>query len=133
MERFVLKQRTRNNRGFTLIEVLIALAIIAIALTAVMKSTSLSIRNHIYLQNKTIALWVAEDVINQTRVGLLQLSDSESGTENQTMMFNQAWSWKAWLKPTANAGIQEIDVEVFEKDSKNRLIKLTGYMNAKTS
>lgn len=61
------------------------------------------------------------------------MSDSESGTENQTMMFNQAWSWKAWLKPTANAGIQEIDVEVFEKDSKNRLIKLTGYMNAKTS
>ena len=46
-------------RGFTLIEVLVATAIIAIALGAIIHSASLGVANLTYLRDKTFAHWVA--------------------------------------------------------------------------
>ena len=48
-----------NLRGFTLFEVLVALSIIAIAMTAVMKVQVQQSRNHLYLEQKIAAHWIA--------------------------------------------------------------------------
>ena len=59
--------------GLTLIEVLIALAIVSIAMTAIIKATSQNIRSTQYLEHKTLAAWVGEEVLNKARVELLRL------------------------------------------------------------
>ena len=51
------------KRGFTLLEVMLALAIFALAATAVLQIASGALSNQQVLEEKTVAGWVAE---NQT-------------------------------------------------------------------
>ncbi|HAX3897739.1 type II secretion system minor pseudopilin GspI [Escherichia coli] len=60
------------KRGFTLLEVMLALAIFALAATAVLQIASGALSNQHVLEEKTVAGWVAE---NQT--ALLQAVDIE--------------------------------------------------------
>lgn len=116
-----------NNTGFTLIEVLVALAILSIALTTIIKVTTLNIKNTIYLQNKTIAAWVGTQAINEARVGLIKFSSDEK-IEQETTMFHQKWKWQGEMVSTPNPHIKKIVVEVFEKASDAKLIELESYV-----
>ena len=53
----------RGDRGFTLMEVLVALAVLAIALAGVMRLSAQTIDATVYLHDKTLALWVAQNRI----------------------------------------------------------------------
>lgn len=114
--------------GFTLIEVLIALAITAIAVTAVIKATSQNIRSTGYLQNKTIAMWVGEDVINRARLGLITLSDEEGEEKESMNMLGQTFYWQGKQEQTPNKRIYQLNVKVFANENEESpLINLTGY------
>ena len=121
----------RKNAGLTLIEVLIALAIISIALTAIIKATAQNIRSTSYLQEKTIAMWVGQQVINEARVNLLVLSGDDK-VQQQTAMLGQEWYWQASKKNTANPKIIMLKVDVFNKDPDNDnaapLVSLESYV-----
>lgn len=116
----------KKNKGFTLIEVLVALAILSIALTTIIKVTVLNIKNTIYLQNKTIAAWVGTQVINEARIGLIKLSDDNE--DHEVKMLNQEWKWQGEMVSTPNAHIKKIVVDVFDKASEARLIELESYV-----
>src|SRR5437870_12834725 len=111
-----------KNKGFTLIEVLIALAILSIALTAIIKSTSQNMKDTHHLQQKTIASWVGTQVINLTRVKQLKLPQEPDELSEETDMLGQKWLWKAKRVPTPNPKIQEIKVSVFHKKDETPLI-----------
>ncbi len=115
----------KTNAGFTLIEILIALVILSIALTAMIKSTSQNIKDTIHIQNKTIATWVASQVVNEARMGLLNLS---SGSEQQTEMLGQKWPWNANMTDTPNPHIRKIEVIVYSPSHQNELAHLESYL-----
>ncbi len=52
----------RQTSGFTLIEVLVALAVVGLALGAALSSTAGSIRNHTHVREQTLASWLAMDL-----------------------------------------------------------------------
>lgn len=106
----------RSNAGFTLIEVLIALAILSIALTAVIKATSQNIKDNAYIQNKTIATWVASQVMNESRVGVIKVPTAPDKLEEETEMLGRTWKWQASLNPTPNQHIKEVQVKVFDSN-----------------
>jgi general secretion pathway protein I len=56
-------------RGFTLIEVLMALVIVSIALTAIVRASSLTITNFGVLQQQTLAMLSAENSLAELRIG----------------------------------------------------------------
>ena len=58
----------RNNRGFTLVEVLVALAVVAVVLGAVIQTTAIQSDNLGHLRNRSFAQWVAANRIHELRV-----------------------------------------------------------------
>lgn len=122
----------RKISGMTLIEVLIALAIIAISLTAVIKAASQNIRGTDYLQNKTIALWVGQEIMREAQLGLLSIpEDDADGEADTTNMLGQDWYYRAAQTATGNASIKKLRVRVYTREPKDDdaspLIDLDGY------
>jgi general secretion pathway protein I len=120
-----------KSQGLTLIEVLVALAIIGISLTAVIKAASENIRATAYLQTKTIALWVGQEIMSEVQVGVLPLEGNREDQVSTMNMLGQDWYWRATEKSTANTHIKQIRVRVYEHDPEDEgissLIDLDGY------
>ncbi len=57
-----------NQNGFTLLEIMVAIAILATAMTAVIKSTSQVSTNAFLLRQKTFAHWVAQNKMNELMI-----------------------------------------------------------------
>ena len=126
------KNWVSDAAGLTLIEVLVALAIIAIALTAVIKATSQNIRGTGYLQKKTIALWVGEQAMNEARVGLLKTSSDSRNDSHLTNMLGMDLYWHAIQATTPNKRIKKITINVYDKkdidEDDSPIVTLEGYV-----
>ncbi len=99
-----------RERGFTLLEVLVALAVLAVAMGAVIKSAAQGAANATYLRDQTLAGWVALNTINEA---LLQkdwppVGDSEGVTE----MAEREWQWKLRVANTSDPDLRRLDVSV---------------------
>ncbi|KTC78260.1 GspI family T2SS minor pseudopilin variant LspI [Legionella brunensis] len=104
-------KKTLDNAGFTLIEVLLALAIIAIALTALIKATAQNVANTQRIQEKMISHWVAMQGVSMVQLGLLAVSTSQETTQITTML-GQRWYWRAKASPTPIKSVQQITITV---------------------
>jgi len=119
----------KQQLGLTLIEVLIALAIVAIALTAIIKAATQNIRATDYLQQKIVANWVGLQVVNEARLGLLAVPAMTEGVQHTTVMLGQAWSWHARQLATPNKRIAKVVVDVWREGGEHgRLAVLEGYV-----
>lgn len=97
------------KNGFTLVEVLIALAVIAIALTALLKVTSQNIDNTIRVKEKFISHQVAMQAVTMIQLNLVQLNPSQESTQ-VTSMLGEKWYWRAKISPTPIKGIQQLSI-----------------------
>ena len=119
-------QRIQNKQGFTLIEVMVALLVVAISLFAIFKSTSAVTWHASYLKEKTIANWIA-----QNRVALYRSKKTwtnVSNTSGQVSMADAEWDWKMHVAKTENPNVRKIDVEVFRDGDEVVIGSATGYI-----
>jgi general secretion pathway protein I len=108
-----------SARGFTLIEVLVALVIVAVGMSALMGALSSSARTVTYMQDKTFAEWVALNQIATIRLGLKQGELPPAGTTNGDIdLANRSWHWRQDVVASQVPGINRIDVKVRPKDVK---------------
>ena len=105
----------RTARGFTLIEVLVALAIVAIGMAAVMEALTSSANTALYLQDKTFAEWVA---LNRLEIVRLSGTVPTAGTSNDNVDYaGRSWEWQEKVTATKIAGMVQIEVDVRPADS----------------
>lgn len=98
------------KRGFTLLEVMIALAIFAMVAMAVLQITSGTLNNQHNLAEKTVAGWVAEN-----QAALLYLLPREQRVvrhQGKSEMAGSRWYWRVIPLKTGNSLLQAIDIEV---------------------
>jgi general secretion pathway protein I len=85
-------RRGRVPRGFTLIEVLIALTIVALSAGALLGAVTSSASNVIYLKEKTLAEWVALNRLTEIRIAVDM--PAEGRRKGNTTMAGMRWEWE---------------------------------------
>ncbi len=105
--------RTRRQ-GFTLIEVLIALAVVAIALLALLGVASESVRVAGELRTRTLADWVAWNRIEEARFS--PRPPVLGWTSGTTTMGPQRWRWRMHARKSVLPGLYKLRVEAAPAD-----------------
>jgi general secretion pathway protein I len=116
-----------SQKGFTLIEVLVALFILAITMAAVSRTASSSIHHVEALRTRVIADWVAQNRLatHQAR-GDYPAPGLQTGSEEQA---GQNYPWQEEIISTPNPTMRRIIVTVYAPDdAKHSLRELTGYL-----
>ena len=119
--------KTNRCQGFTLLEVLVALAVIAFALAAAASAVSGSAHNASGLQQRTYAHWVAMNKMTELHVE--KKWPAIRTTKGSTLMARHEWFWSVKVSKTQNKFIRRVDVRVRpEQDDKSPLVTLTGFV-----
>lgn len=98
------------KKGFTLIEVLIALMILAISLTAIVKASSTDISNTNYLKNKALANLVTIEAFELIKMHAVVFNGNK--TEQKTQLGNATWFWQAIKSKTETKNIYQVSINV---------------------
>jgi len=100
-----------KGNGFTLLEVMIALAIFSIGSVALTKGMSQLVGQQSRLELKTFASWIAENKYNQ-RVALQNFP--EVGVNSDEIQFaGQNWEVEEQIIATPNPFMRRIEISVF--------------------
>ena len=114
-------------RGFTLIEILVALAIVAVALAAGMLALAQSADGAGTLKARTLAMWVAQNRLAEAEFARdLPATGSRSGEASQG---GSAFVWRESVGATPNPAFRRLDIEVAASDAPAYVLaRLTGYV-----
>lgn len=115
--------RSRLN-GFTLIEVMVALAIIALSLLAVASVMGDMIDKSNAMREKTYASWIAQNKIAELR--LANVLPQVSATSGEVEYANSTWFWRADVSETGIENLFRINVTVSYPDSSTKVRTVTG-------
>lgn len=117
----------RPPRGFTLVEVLVALAIVAIALMAALRAAGQATSATGELRSRTLAGWIAEDRLAEHRArGAWLPQGIHRGVQRQGGV---EFAWREEVIATPNPAFRRIDVFVAAPAEASRaLAHLTGFL-----
>jgi general secretion pathway protein I len=121
------KSRCARRKGFTLIEVLVALAIISIALMSALRAAGQGTNNVGELRSRLLAGWVAENRLAEHRaradwlpLGIQRGTSSEGGLD---------FNWREEVIATPNAAFRRVDVQIFATaEELHSLAHLAGFI-----
>jgi general secretion pathway protein I len=124
--------RRRRCSGFTLLEVLVAMTVLALTLGAIIKAAGDYTANQAHLRDRTLATWVARNVLagQQLENAWPRVGELKGTTE----MGEREWRWMATVSQTEEEELRRLDVEVrpFEDDFADAdvepLVTLSGFL-----
>ncbi len=124
-----MKKQNKSVAGFTLVEVMVALLIVAMAVSALLNNMMGNVDNTAYLRDKSIAHWVALNQLELERIrnksSNTLLTKEQTGTEE---MAGREWYWT--IKPVLNkgdwAGFAQLTITVSDSPEADALVTLVG-------
>jgi len=120
-------ERPQRSQGFTLIEVMVALAIVAFGLIAVFGQLNQSATAAMRLRDRSFAHWVAMNRIVELRLGG---GFPAAGTRSDDVeMANQRWHYEVTISATEDDRLRRVDVTVSQADRQGRpLATAVGFL-----
>jgi len=101
---------TKRAAGFTLLEVLVALAIFALVAASVLTATARSLQTASRLEDKTLAMWIADNQLVE-----LQLSKSpvaEGRDQGEVDFAGRRWQWQSEVQATREPDMRRVTLWV---------------------
>ena len=122
--------KTDTKKAFTLLEVLVAMAVLAIGMLTLVKVSTQNTIQTGYLKDKTLAHWVAVNKMNEVK---LESSWPDKGKSNGTItMANRDWYWKLKVtdygKQSEKVRILKIDIRLEERNE-DALVSYFSFAN----
>jgi general secretion pathway protein I len=102
--------RPALHRGFTLLEVLVALVIVALGLIAAFGQVNQTVTTATRLRDKTIAHWVAMN--EMTRLRLLGEFPATGSRSDEVEMARSTWRYTVKVSKTEMADFRRVDINV---------------------
>ena len=113
-------------RGFTLLECVIALAILAIAMTSALRAVGNTAQSSAALRERTLAGWIAQNRFAELRMsGAWPAVGRHDGSAAQA---GRTYVWHEDVQPTPNPLFRRVEVHVFDDAGLTPLAQLTGFV-----
>lgn len=118
--------RGKRADGFTLLEVLVALLVVAIAVAALGRVGAQSLDAQADAEARTLALWVADNAVAELRLEGAVAADRRQGN---TRMGGRDWFWEALIQPAPGNQMLRVDVLVYgEGGRESPVLSHTGFL-----
>lgn len=115
----------RRARGFTLMEILVALAVVGIGLAALIGASARATHEAAGLRDRTFAGWVAQNVLTEIRVSPETL---DTGTrDGEEMLGGERWEWTAEITPAVVPQLRHIEIKVRRENTEGSIVTLTAF------
>ncbi len=115
-----------RQAGFTLVEVMVALSIVALSLTAIAASMNQMIDAANTMRERTYASWIAQNKIAELR--LANVETEVSTTSGEIDFGNATWEWNADISETGIEGFVRVDVSVSLAGAEYIIRTVTGFI-----
>ncbi|MEP6886035.1 MAG: type II secretion system minor pseudopilin GspI [Gammaproteobacteria bacterium] len=124
----------RGAVGFTLVEVLVALVVVAIGLSALMITVSSTARTSGALRDKTLVQWMALNRLSEVRLNLVKFGqNTDTGEINYA---NRTWHYDTRYFDTTVTTMKRVVVRIYAGDAKTKgspMIESTGFVGTSLS
>jgi general secretion pathway protein I len=128
MKNNITKKHVRFRKGFTLIEVMLALAIFSIAGVALLSAADNNFRNLSHLENKVIANWVASNQLVEATLD--QKWPPKNNKKGSVEMASREWFWTQKVTKTGDKSMRQLIIEVrLKEDEKLALSSVMTYVS----
>lgn len=112
--------------GFTLLETLVALAIVAIALSAALRALGGTAQSTAALRDHMLADWVAQNRLAELRARALWPDTGRS--EGSAEQGRRRFVWRQTVSATPNALFRRVEVQVYDEAGSRPLAGFTGFV-----
>lgn len=121
--------QNRNKRGFTLIEVVAAITIAALAFPALLKAFSQGVNTYSVIENKTTAYYLL-----RLKMGQVEMAGyPETGTIDGDFGTDSRFKWSTEVADTDTDGLREVIVIItWEERGQEKSLQLSTYMSDRT-
>ncbi|MFM2480596.1 type II secretion system minor pseudopilin GspI [Celerinatantimonas sp. YJH-8] len=117
----------RHNRGFTLLEVIVAMAVLAIAGLSLIQAGNAHLGHVSHLERNAVADWVADNVLVDAR-----LKSKLEASQGQVTMAGRVWYWRIVLGQP-NRWLIPFQVEIRLSPDQNPIITRVSYLGRSES
>jgi len=115
-----------KQRGFTLLEVLVALMVVAVSLAAIASEMVQMIDAATTMQNRTYASWIAHNKVTEMR--LANVVPDVSTSSGEVDYAGKEWAWRAVVSETGVPNLYRVDVTVSFPGGDPVMRPVTGFI-----
>lgn len=123
--------RNDKGRGFTLVEIMISLAIFAVVSAALVRNASMTVHQTSMVRDRTLASWVAENHLNEMRFVPRDDDNFPSiGVDRLSVkMAQRDWELVVEVTQTENINMRRIEISVYRDDDPDAaLVNLSSFI-----
>ena len=120
------------ERGFTLVEAMVAMVILAISTVGIIRAAEAHIDTMAGLERRAAAQWVAENALTELALGAGSSDSANPGSASEVEMFGWRWRVIVATAPSEDPDLLLATVRVAEARSAEPLVSLRGFVDRGT-
>lgn len=118
-----------RSQGFTLVEVMVALLIVALALPALLMRIGSMANATAHTREVALAHWVAENKLQEIYLTQRLQGITPRGRQaDDVRMAGEVWDWQTETEETELPGLLRLRVRVRMQDQEENLVELSGFI-----